>query len=85
MGASFSTPYLRINGQDGPKEYCISAGVGLPISNANNKNSRGSIVNVSLQWLRRTPSVTKMITEDYFVVNAGITFNELWFMKFKIK
>ena len=82
MGASVSTPYLKINGQNGPKEYCVSAGVGLPITN--NFNNR-SIVNINLQWLRRASNATSMITEDYFMVNVGITFNEMWFMKFKIK
>lgn len=82
IGASFSTPYLKINGQDGPKEYCISAGAGLPISNSINKRS---IVNVNLQWLRRAASATNMITENYIMINVGMTFNEMWFMKFKIK
>lgn len=82
MGANYSTPYLVVNNQNGPKELGISLGAGLPISN---KNNSGSMVNVSLQWMRRSPSVSKMITENYFAVNVGVTFNENWFMKFKIK
>ena len=82
IGAHYSTPYMRINGADGPKEYGLTAGVGLPIMN--NYNSR-STVNVSLQWLRRAPSTASMITENYFMVNFGLTFNEQWFMKFRIK
>lgn len=82
VGANYSTSYLVINGKDGPREYGVSAGVGLPITN--NINNR-SIVNIGLQWMRRAPATTAMITENYFMVTAGITFNESWFMKFKIK
>ena len=82
LGAHYSTPYLKINGKDGPREYGISAGLGLPITN--NYNSR-SMVNVSLQWMRRAPQTTAMITENYFLMNIGLTFNEAWFMKFRIK
>jgi len=82
LGAHYSTPYLKINNQDGPSEYGVTAGVGLPISN---NISKGTVINASLQWLRRDPKVQGMITEDYFMLNLGVTFSERWFMKFKIQ
>ena len=82
MGVHYSTPYLKINGANGPKEYGITAGVGLPITN--NYTNR-SVVNVGIQWLRRSPSASTMITEDYLMFNIGLTYNDAWFMKFKIK
>lgn len=82
FGAHYSTPYLKVNGQDGPSEYGLTAGVGLPISNNIN---RGPMANISLQWMRRDPKVGSMITEDYFIVSIGITFAEAWFMKYKIR
>lgn len=81
IGASYSTPYVKVNGQDGPREYGISAGFGLPISN--NINNR-SVINVSFQWLHSSPAAGSMITENYLKLNVGITFNEKWFMKWKI-
>lgn len=81
IGASYSTPYVKVNGQDGPREYGITAGFGLPITN--NINNR-SVVNVSFQWLHSSPTATSMITENYLKLNIGITFNEKWFMKWKI-
>lgn len=81
IGASYSTPYVTVNGQDGPREYGISAGFGLPISN---KINNRSVVNVSFQWLHSSPSATSLITENYLKLNVGITFNEKWFMKWKI-
>lgn len=81
LGASFATPYVKVNGHDGPRTYGVSAGFGLPITN--NINNR-SVINVSFQWVKVEPSHTSMISENYFKVNLGITFNERWFMKWKI-
>ena len=79
---NFSTPYLKVNGQDGPKEIRLSIGAGVPILNGINSRS---IVNVGLQWMRRSAGGAGMIKEDYFVINLGVTFNERWFVKYKIE
>ena len=81
-GISYTTPYLKINGQNGPTELRLSIGAGLPIMNRLNNRS---VVNFGLQWLRRSSSATNMITENYFLINLGITFNERWFLKYKIE
>ncbi len=80
IGANYSSPYLNINGQNGPKEFSLTAGFGLPIL-----NNRTTFVNVGFEWLRRSPSAANQITENYFMLNLGITFNEEWFRKFKIR
>ncbi len=81
-GFNFSTPYLKINEQDGPYELRLNMGAGIPIIN---KNNNRSIVNVGVGWLRRSASAVGMVKEDYFVINLGMTFNERWFMKYKIE
>ena len=81
-GFNYSTPYLKVNGKDGPQEFSLRIGAGVPI--INKINSR-SVVNVGMQWLRRSASGAGMIKEDYFVINLGVTFNERWFMKYKIE
>ena len=81
IGANYSSPYLKINGGNGPKEYSFTAGFGLPLMNS----SRITYVNVGLEWLRRSPCVTNQITENYFMMHLGVTFNEDWFRKFKIR
>ncbi|MGN1263847.1 MAG: hypothetical protein ACI4TW_07395, partial [Prevotella sp.] len=80
LGASYSTPYIKINGQDGPKEFGVSAGFGIPI--VNHYNNR-SILNISGQWVHA--SAKDLITENTFRINIGITFNERWFMKWKVE
>ena len=88
IGAFYSSPYMKVaynegtSTKDGPCEYGISAGVGLPITNRINNRS---IVNVSFQWLRRQPSVENLVTENYFMIHVGVSFNERWFMKYKIE
>lgn len=81
-GFNYATPYLKVNGMDGPKELSLSIGAGLPILNGINSRS---VVNVGLQWQRRSASGAGMIKEDYFVINLGVTFNERWFLKYKIE
>lgn len=79
-GVSYSTPYYKINGQDGPDEISVSAGVGIPIVNSYNNRS---VLNVSGQWVRT--SAKNFITENTFRINIGLTFNERWFMKWKVE
>ncbi len=78
-GVSYATPYTTINGHDGPKELSASIGFGLPITNAWNNRS---ILNISAQWCNT--SANGFIKENTFRINLGITFNERWFMKWKL-
>ncbi|MBQ9229685.1 MAG: hypothetical protein IJ190_00740 [Prevotella sp.] len=79
VGASYATPYYKINGQDGPKEMTVSAGFGIPLTNAWNNRS---VLNVSFQWVNQ--SAKNLITENSFRVTVGLTFNERWFAKWKV-
>lgn len=80
VGAGYSTPYYYIGGQEGPKEYHVSVGLGIPILNAYNNRS---VLNISGQWQRR--SADNLITENVFRLNIGLTFNERWFSKWKVE
>jgi hypothetical protein len=79
MGAGYTTPYYSINGNNGPKELSVSAGLGLPLQNSYNNRS---VLNLGVQWVHT--SATGMITENTFRINLGLTFNERWFAKWKI-
>ena len=59
----------------------MGVGAGLPITN---KINNRSVVNVGVQWMRRASAASGMITEDYLLLNLGVTFNERWFVKYKI-
>ena len=81
-GINYTTPYLKVDGQNGPNELRLSIGAGLPIMNRFNNRS---VVNFGVQWLRRASSASNAITENYFLINIGMTFNERWFLKYKIE
>lgn len=80
VGASMNNAYFKVNGQDGPKEYAVTAGLGIPITNSWNNRST---LNVSAQWTHG--SASGLITENTFRINIGLTFNERWFMKWKVE
>jgi len=79
FGAGYATPYYKINGQDGPSEFSVSAGLGLPLQNS---WSNRSVLNISAQWART--SAKDLITENTFRINIGLTFNERWFAKWRV-
>lgn len=79
-GVSYATPYYYINGQDGPKEYSASIGLGIPIMNSWNNRST---LNISAQYVRQ--SAKNFITDNTFRINVGLTFNERWFAKWKVE
>ncbi len=79
-GVSCATPYIKVNGSDGPKEISASLGFGIPIINLYNNRS---FLNISAQWARSTAK--GFITENVFRINVGLTFNELWFRKWKLE
>lgn len=79
IGASYATPYYKVNGSDGPKEYSLSAGFGIPIVNSYNNRS---LLNISAQWVHF--AANGLLTENTFRINIGLTFNERWFMKWKV-
>jgi len=79
-GVSYATPYLRINGQEGPRELSASFGVGIPIINGYNNRS---MLNISAEWVNQ--KAVGLIKENTFRINVGLTFNERWFAKFKVE
>lgn len=79
MGVSYATSYYRVEGQEGPREWSASVGVGIPIVN---KYNNRSMLNISGQWVNR--SATGLVSENIFRINIGLTFNESWFAKIKV-
>lgn len=83
-GLYFAQPYTVVKNGNGCNEYGISAGISLPFMNRNNKYSHAA-VHISGQYIHMAPKQTGLIAENYFRLNVGITFNEAWFMKLKVR
>lgn len=84
LGAGYATPYYNINGKEGPKEFSLSGGFGIPLGSVywNRQGHMRPTLNIGVQWARS--SATNMVTENTFRINIGLTFNERWFAKWKV-
>ncbi len=81
-GFSYRSAYTLVDGEKGPRYYSVSAGVGLPIINRYNNRST---LNLSVQYEWAKPRVAGQIEEQYLRICLGMSFNERWFMKWKIE
>lgn len=80
VGAYYSDPYVMINGHKGAREWGVSLGFAFPL--VQNK----SLVQVSGQYVKVSSSAEAIgLDEDMFKISVGITFNERWFMKMKVR
>ena len=83
-GLYYAQPYTKIKGQAGCDEYGVSAGISIPFYNNNNNYSHGTL-HISGEFVHLEPRSAGMITENCLRINIGITFNESWFMKLRVR
>lgn len=79
-GAYYSSSYMKLPEYDGPKEWGVSAGFGLPL----HLFQRNTVLSITGQYVRVLPSAKGMLSENRFVLKLGLTFNEHWFMKWRV-
>ncbi len=82
MGLFYSQPYCEVNNNEGCEELGASLGFSVPIIN---KTNNRSTLHISGQVIRMRPKTAGLIEETYLRLNVGITFNESWFMKMKLR
>ena len=83
-GVHYAQPYTTIGSNNGCNEYGISAGISLPFMNRNNKYSHAAL-HISGEYTHLSPKAAGMISENCIRLNVGITFNETWFTKMKVR
>lgn len=79
-GVYYNNSYLKLPACNGPKELGASIGLGLPL----HLFQRNTMLNITGQYVHLKPSVSNMLSESRFVIKLGLTFNEHWFMKWKV-
>ncbi|NDV58662.1 hypothetical protein [Bacteroides sp. 519] len=84
FGAYYSKPNYKIklnneSGYGSAKEYGVSFGLALPMIRSK------SIVNLGAQYIKVDGKGANMLDENYLRVSIGLTFNERWFFKRKVK
>ncbi|GHT14321.1 membrane protein [Bacteroidia bacterium] len=77
-GLNYTNSYLKVK-DAGYKEYGLSVGLGLPMSD------RRSFVNLAVEYSLIRPDVSTLIKEQYFKLTVSYTFNERWFVKRKVQ
>lgn len=84
VGAYYANSNLQIpigqNMVKGPDEYEVSFGFGLPLR----LYQRNSVLSITGQYVHAKPSTSNMLSENRFVLKIGLTFNEHWFMKWRV-
>ena len=83
-GLYYAQPYTKVQGKNGCDEYGVSAGISVPFYNNNNNYSHGTL-HISGEFIHLRPRSAGLITENYLRINIGITFNESWFMKLRVR
>lgn len=76
--ADIIQPYYKI-GERASREYGVTAGLGLPLPGSR------SLINVSAQYIKVHGLRAGMVDENTLRLSLGITFNEGWFFKRKVK
>ncbi len=84
-GLTYSTPYIRVNGEDGPSEYGASIGVSMPITTRYNYMGNYPLLHLSAGFRRVEPKHSWQVAENYMWFSVGFTFNELWFQKWRVR
>ena len=75
-GFSTSDSYYNVYGQNLPKNYSLSLGIGLPLKNSS------TVLNTSFEYGKI--GSLDLLNEDYYKLTFSFTFNEHWFFKRKL-
>ncbi len=78
LGTHFSESYIDVLGSRN-KEFGITAGLGFPLKN------QKSMINIAFEYVDVKPQNKSFLSENYLQLNVGLTFNEFWFFKTKLK
>lgn len=79
VGAYYSKPYYKIDGQRAANEFGVTAGFGLPLPRSR------SVLSLSAQYVKTKGTETRFLNENTLRVCIGVTFNERWFLKRRVE
>ncbi len=78
IGAFHDRDYIMV-GDNHIKRQGLTLGFGLPAPRSK------TVINLGLEYSRRSASPAKLVKEDYLFITLGINFNEVWFFRNKLK
>ncbi len=78
IGAFHDRDYIMV-GDNHIKRQGLTLGFGLPAPRSK------TVINLGLEYSRRSASPAKLVKEDYLFITLGINFNEVWFFRNKLQ
>ncbi|MBO4370582.1 MAG: hypothetical protein J5808_04365 [Paludibacteraceae bacterium] len=78
LGANYANSYVSLGGNR-YREYAVMMGIGFPIPNSR------TLLNFLFEYGRRDTKAQGDLSEQYFKFGLGVSLNERWFVKRKIK
>lgn len=78
FGGYYTRDYISIRGNE-LREYGLAVGFGLPSMYTK------TTINLGFELKHRETSPVNYISENYFNITLGVTFDEMWFWKNKIR
>ncbi|MDO4949194.1 MAG: hypothetical protein Q4E55_03365 [Bacteroidales bacterium] len=81
LGGHYTKSYTKTADGSNVNEYGASFGFGIPLFLYNSR----TYLNLSGEYVHVQPKQSGLLEENYLRINVGITFNERWFMKWKVE
>ena len=78
IGFNYSDSYISVKNSRN-NEYAGTIGFGFPLLR------QKSMINVGLEYATIRPTNKNFLSENYLSLNIGLTFNEMWFLKNRLK
>ncbi|MDE6484471.1 MAG: hypothetical protein K2L14_03655 [Duncaniella sp.] len=78
LGGYYNRDYIMVN-DNHVRDFGVSCGFGFPAI------SSKTIINLGFEYMRRRAYPQALLTENYYNITLGITFNQLWFFQSKIR
>ena len=78
IGFNYSDSYISVKNSRN-NEYAGTIGFGFPLLR------QKSMINVGLEYATIRPTNKNFLSENYLRLNIGLSFNEMWFLKNRLK
>lgn len=78
VGCYYARDYMRV-GNNTVRDMGVSCGFGFPTF------MNKTVINIGFEYHRRQAHPNALLTENYFGINLGVNFNEMWFRKNKLR
>ncbi len=85
LGGYYTNSYMKVKGSDS-KEFGVGGGFCIPLINTrSDRTNKTAYLSIIGEYVNVKPSNKGLIEENYLKLSIGLTFSELWFLKWKVQ